>query len=136
MITNKVIIDAEGEIFGRVCSFAAKQALEGNEIAIINAEKSIISGDKNGIVQKYRELRAKGGHSGKGPKHSKFAYLLMKKGIRGMLPDFRWGEGRAAFLRIKCYNGIPKEFEKEKAIKLKTNKPNRYVELKEVSQSL
>jgi len=133
---NKIIIDAEGEIFGRLCSFAAKQALEGNEISIINCEKSIISGDKNVIISKYRESRARGGHSGKGPKHSKIVHNLMKKSIRGMLPDFRWGEGKAAFSRIKCYEGIPKEFAKEKAIKIKTNKPNRYITLKEVADVL
>jgi large subunit ribosomal protein L13 len=133
---NKIIIDAEGEIFGRLCSFAAKQALEGNEISIINCEKSIISGDKNVIISKYRESRARGGHSGKGPKHSKIVHHLMKKSIRGMLPDFRWGEGKAAFSRIKCYEGVPKEFAKEKAIKIKTNKPNRYITLKEVADVL
>jgi hypothetical protein len=30
----------------------------------------------------------------------------------------RWGEGRDAFARIKCYNGIPKEFEGQKMIKI------------------
>jgi large subunit ribosomal protein L13 len=133
---EKQIINGEGEIFGRLCSYCAKQALEGSEIIIVNCEKSIISGDKNGIVQKYRDLRAKGGHSRKGPNHSKASEMLMKKAIRGMLPDFRWGEGRAAFRRIKCYVGIPKEFEGQKFIKLKTNKPNRYVELKDVSSVL
>lgn len=132
----KIVIDANETIFGRLCSYAAKQALEGNEIIILNAEKSIISGNKNQIIAKYRKLRAKGGHSGKGPKHSKMVYMLMKKGIRGMLPDFRWGEGKAAFSRIKCYEGIPTEFEKEKAIKIKCNKLNKYIFLKEVSDIL
>jgi large subunit ribosomal protein L13 len=135
-MVNKIVIDAEGEIFGRLCSFAAKQALEGNDIIILNSEKSIISGTKNDILKKYRESRARGGRSQKGPHHSKIVYMLMKKSIRGMLPDFRWGEGKAAFERIKCYEGIPGEFSKEKAIKLKTNKPNRYVQLKEIADAL
>lgn len=132
----KLVVDADGEIFGRVCSFAAKQALEGSEIAIINVEKAIISGDKNGVIQKYRDFRAKGGRSLKGPHHGKSPEMLMKKGIRGMLPDFRWGEGKAAFSAIKCYSGVPKEFEGIKALKLKTNKPNRYVALGDVSKAL
>ena len=133
---TKILIDAQGEIFGRLCSFAAKQALEGNDIDIINTEKSIISGDKNGIIQKFRDLRAKGGWSQKGPRPSKNTEMLMKRSIRGMLPDFRWGEGKAAFSRIKCYVGIPKEFEKGEAIKLKTKKPNRYIERGEVAKAL
>lgn len=131
-----LVIDAEGEIFGRICSYAAKQALEGSEIAIINVEKSIISGDKNGVIQKYRDFRSRGGRSRKGPHHGKSPEMLMKKGIRGMLPDFRWGEGKAAFTNIKCYSGAPKEFENIKAFKLKTNKPNKYVLLGEVSKAL
>ena len=133
---GKIIIDAENEIFGRICSFSAKQALEGNDIIILNCEKSVFSGNKNVTVQKYRELRAKGGHSQKGPNHSKLPEFIMKKGVRGMLPDFRWGEGRVAFKRIMCYVGIPKEFEKEKSIKLKTNLPNKYVTLNDVSKAL
>ena len=39
----KIIIDATGAIFGRLSSYAAKQALLGNEIVIINAEKHGIS---------------------------------------------------------------------------------------------
>jgi large subunit ribosomal protein L13 len=135
-MANKIVIDSENEIFGRVCSFAAKQALEGNDIIILNCEKSIISGTKNDILKKYREARARGGHSGKGPHHSKIVHMLMKKSIRGMLPDFRWGEGKAAFERIKCYEGIPSEFQKEKPIKLNTNKPNKYVQLKEIASAL
>ena len=41
----KIIIDAEGEIRGRVASFAAKQALQGNEIVILNSEKALVSGN-------------------------------------------------------------------------------------------
>lgn len=136
MVENKIIIDAEGAVFGRLCSYAAKQALEGNEIVIVNSEKAVVSGNRKDILDKYRNLRAKGGHSRRGPKHSRISYLLMKKGIRGMLPDFRWGEGKQAFSRIKCYDGVPKEFEGGKTIKLKFNKPNKYLELKEISNMI
>jgi large subunit ribosomal protein L13 len=136
MTNDKIVIDAEGEIFGRLCSFAAKQALEGHDIIILNCEKSIISGTKNDILKKFREDRARGGRSLKGPHHSKIIHFIMKKSIRGMLPDFRWGEGKAAFTRIKCHEGIPTEFAKEKPIKLNTNKPNRYIQLKEVADAL
>ena len=135
-MVGKLVVDAEGTVFGRLCSFVAKQALEGHEIAIINVEKAIISGNKEDIVSKYREARARGGHSGKGPKHSKLTFLLMKKGIRGMLPDFRWGEGKAAFSRVKCYEGVPDEFEGIKALKLGFNKPHKYMELGELSKMI
>ena len=132
---EKIIIDANEEVFGRLCSYAAKKALEGNEIIVVNSEKAIISGNKKDIINKYKTLRAKGGFSQKGPKYSKITYYMLKRGIRGMLPDHRKGIGKQAFSRIKCYNGIPKEFE-GKSIKLNTRKPIKYLELKELSEKL
>jgi len=132
----KIIINAEGAIFGRLCSYAAKQALEGSDIIVVNSEKAVISGNKKDIVVKYQRLRAKGGFSQKGPKYSRLCEKMLKRGIRGMLPDHRNGIGRQAFLRIRCYEGIPKEFEGKEIIKLKLNKPKKYIELKELSEKL
>ena len=132
----KVIIDGTGGIFGRLCSYAAKQALEGNEVAVVNSEKVIIVGGKKNIIEKYKTLRAKGGHSQKGPKVSKLPYKILKRGIRGMLPDYRRGEGKQAFLRIKCYDKVPKEFEGKEMIKIKGPKHGRYIELKELLEKL
>lgn len=134
--TEKIIIDADGAILGRLASFAAKQSLLGNEVDIINVEKAIISGNKTDIIDKYKELRKKGGRSRKGPKHSKISYMIVKRAIRGMLPNFREGMGREAYKRIKCYEGIPKELEGKKTIKLKTNTPFKSIEIKKLSERL
>jgi large subunit ribosomal protein L13 len=130
---SQIIIDATDAVFGRLCSYAAKKALEGNEIAIINSEKSIISGDKQGIIGKYSNLRGKGGFSQKGPKYSKTPYKMLKRGIRGMLPDFRKGIGKQALARVMCYEGVPKEFEHKKAIQVKSITGEKYIVLKELS---
>ncbi|MEM0465137.1 MAG: 50S ribosomal protein L13 [Candidatus Pacearchaeota archaeon] len=135
-MAKKIIIDAQETILGRLASFAAKQALEGNDIIILNSEKAIISGNKKNIIEKYRKLRKKGGYSQKGPKYSKLSYRIVKRAIRGMLPDFRWGEGREALKRIKCYEGIPKEYENQEMVKIKTNKTNKFIEIKELSEKL
>ena len=97
-----IIIDCEGGIFGRVCSLAAKKALEGNKIVVVNCEKAVITGNKKNIIEKYSNLRKKGGYSLKGPKYIKIPYQMLKRGIRGMLPDHRGGIGKEAFKRIKC----------------------------------
>jgi ribosomal protein uL13 len=136
METKKLILDAKGAIFGRLCSFAAKKALEGNEIIILNSEKTLISGNKKDIIRKYKVIKEKGGHSLKGPKYSRIPYRMLKKGIRSMLPDHRKGQGKQALLRIKCYNGIPKKFENEKMIKSKKIKPRKFIELKELSERI
>jgi len=133
---TKIIIDGNHAIFGRLCSFAAKKALEGNEVIIVNSEKTIIKGDKKQIVEKYSRLKKKGGSSLKGPKYSKIPYKMLKRGIRGMLPDFRKGQGKKAFSRIRCYEGIPNEYEGEKMIKSGKRKPKKFIALKELSEKL
>lgn len=130
------IINAEGGSFGRICSYAAKQALEGNEIVVVNSEKAIITGNKKDVIEKYKDLRAKGGFSLKGPKISRISYRLLKRGIRGMLPDHRKGIGKSAFEKIKCYNGVPKEFEESEKVRFKGPNHNKYIKLKELSERL
>jgi len=135
-MTTKIIIDGEGAVLGRLCSFAAKKALEGNEIIIVNSEKTIVLGNKKDIIGKYQQARKRGGRAQKGPYKPKPSFMMLKRSIRGMLPDYRWGEGRDAFKRIICYDGIPKEYVDKKMIKM--NKPirNKFVELKEISENL
>ena len=136
MTGKKIIIDGKGAIFGRLCSFAAKKAIEGNEVVIVNSEKTIITGNKKDVIERYRNLRRMGGHSLKGPKYSKVPYQMLKRGIRGMLPDFRRGQGKLAFRRVKCYNGMPAEFKEEKMIKINAPKKMKYMELKELSEKI
>jgi len=132
----KIIIDATGATFGRLCSFAAKKALEGNDIIILNSEKTIISGNKKDIIEKYSKMIKKGGTAQKGPNYSKVPYMMLKRGIRGMLPNYREGIGSQAFSRIKCYEGVPKEFEKEKSQRFISKDYDRHIELGELSKKI
>ena len=65
------IIDGKGARLGRLASYAAKEALKGEEITILNCEQIIISGNKKNIEQSFHEKRSIVGSSQKGPKHSK-----------------------------------------------------------------
>ncbi len=133
---DKLIIDGEGIVMGRLASYTAKKALEGYEISVINSEKVIISGDKVNITEKYLRLRRMGGNSLKGPRIQKNTERILKRAIRGMLPDHRVGRGREAWKRIKCYNGVPKEFENGKITKLQKKQINEKINLKELKQRL
>jgi len=129
-MTEKIFIDAENVVRGRVASLAAKKALQGLEVNVVNSEKSIISGTEKNIIKEFKELRALNlNKPEKGPFLSKNTEKIMKRCIRGMLPDFRIGRGREAWKRIKCYNGIPEEFKKEKLIKIKEKSPKKIMTL-------
>ena len=49
------IIDADGLILGRLASNVAKKLLLGEYINIVNAEKTIISGRKREIIERYKK---------------------------------------------------------------------------------
>jgi len=128
------IIDGTGAILGRLASYVAKEALKGEEIAILNCEEVIISGNKKSIKSEFQEKRSRVGHSQKGPKLKKTSERMVKRTIRGMLPEHRFGRGRQAFKRIKCYKGVPKEFENEKKFKAGKEKPIKFSKVKEFSK--
>ncbi len=128
------IIDGKGAILGRLASVVAKEALQGEEIAIINCEEIIITGGKVSIKNAYLRKRNMIGHSQKGPKHARVVEKMVKRVIRGMLPNFRWGRGREAWKRIKCYTGVPPEFEDKKIETIKTQKKNKFSKIKEFAR--
>lgn len=131
----KLIIDAEDQVRGRVASYAAKQALLGNEIFVLNSEKAFISGNPVMNVADFKFQRALNTiKPTKGPFFSRSTERIMKRAIRGMLPDYRKGRGREAWKRIKCYNGIPEEFKNEKLIKLEAQKPKKVMTINELSK--
>ena len=132
----KIIIDGNGAIFGRICSFTAKKALEGNEVIIVNSEKTIMTGNKKDTIAKYSSIRKKGGHSQKGPKLSNVPHRILKRAIRGMLPDHRKGQGKETLKRIKCYDGMPEEFKEEKMMKVNAPKKLKFMELKELASKI
>ncbi|MEM0091296.1 MAG: uL13 family ribosomal protein, partial [Saccharolobus sp.] len=53
---EQVIINAEGQILGRMASNIVKLLKEGRNIVIVNAEKAVISGEKNMVVNSYKLL--------------------------------------------------------------------------------
>lgn len=101
-----IIIDAKEAIAGRVATFAAKQALLGEEIAIINCEQAVVTGKKTTIIADWRRKFAMGVPR-KGPFIPRLADRFLRRMIRGMLP-YKTPRGIAAFRRIMCYVGDPK----------------------------
>ncbi|MFO7678168.1 MAG: 50S ribosomal protein L13 [Thermoplasmatota archaeon] len=103
------IIDAEGAILGRMSTNIAKRLLNGEQIAIVNSEKAIISGKKSTIKSRYTQKREVGTYR-KGPFFPRMPDRLVKRSIRGMIP-YQTPHGRTAYKNLKCYIGVPKEFE-------------------------
>lgn len=110
---NEVIFDGSNVVLGRLASSAAKQSLLGKNVVVVNCEKVVITGNRKMVLSQYKEIRAKGGHSQKGPYFPTQPAMIVKRTIRGML-SHKEGRGAAAFKRIRCYEGLPKEFAESK----------------------
>ena len=128
------IIDGKNAVLGRLASYVAKQALKGEDIVILNCEQVIITGNKKTIKKDFEARRSRVGSSQKGPKHAKTSEKMVKRTIRGMLPDHRRGRGRVAFRKIKCYVGIPKEFQETKKIIAGKKKKIKFAQVKEFAK--
>ena len=130
------IIDANGATLGRLSTNTAKRLLNGEEVAVINSEKAIISGKKFVVKQLYKEKREVGTYR-KGPFFPRMPDQIVKRTIRGMIP-YQTPHGRTAFKKLKCYMGIPKEFEGKKfeTIKEAVKQPVDFITIEELSRSL
>ena len=126
------IIDGKNAILGRLASYVAKQSLKGEEIIILNCGDIIITGNEASIRKEFLERGRRVGRGQKGPRVSRLDEKIVKRAIRGMLPNHRWGKGKEALKRIKCYVNIPKEFEKEKKISAGKEKGIKFVKIRDI----
>ena len=133
------VIDSSGLILGRLSSVVAKRLLDGETIAIVNAEHAIVSGSKVKTFADYLQSRQRGIKE-QGPYYPKRPDRLLKRTVRGMLP-YKRQRGRDALSRLKVYVGVPEEFKGEKMselddasmMRLSTSK---YIELGELCRKL
>jgi large subunit ribosomal protein L13 len=131
------VIDAENHIAGRLASVIAKRLLKGEEIVIVNAERIIVTGERDAVLAHYRQKKDLGNMKS-GPFFPRRADLIMKRTVRGMLP-WQTTSGREAYKRLKVYVGVPKQFvdqDKEKVdVAIKTGL-TQYVTLSQVAEFL
>lgn len=134
-----MIIDATNMIVGRLATVAAKKALMGEKVEIINSEKAIVSGRREMVFARFRQKYDRGAPL-KGPYYPRMPERLVKRTIRGMLPWTKT-KGREAYKRITCYIGVPDGMKGKKAEAIKgadaSKLPTlRYITIEEVSKNL
>ncbi len=103
------IYNGENMILGRLASLAAKDALLGEEVKVLNCEKIIISGKKANTLALQLERRKRKGHPHRSQNISRLPERYVRRAIRGMLPR-KTARGREAWKRVLCYRGVPSDF--------------------------
>ena len=134
-----VIIEATDLIVGRLATYAAKQALLGNEVSVINSEKAVFSGRKENTFAAFQEKRTMGTPI-KGPFIHRMPERILRRVVRGMI-DYKKPRGKDAYQRVLCYVGVPREFEGKKTAIIegasKSKLPNlKYITIYDISKRL
>jgi large subunit ribosomal protein L13 len=136
-----VVVDATNCIAGRICSHVSKLLLQGNRVAIVNAEKAMLSGNRYKTIDLYKE------HLGissvtnpiHGPFHPRRPDTILSKMVRGMVPK-RKPHGISAFKRLRVYMGVPetmKGTKMESFDEAKITKPESYyISIAEVAKQI
>lgn len=136
-----MVVDASGQIAGRLSSSVAKLLLEGNRVVVVNAEKALISGRRRSVVDEWlRRLEISSAvHPKYGPFHPRSPHTILSRMIRGMTPR-RKAKGREALKRLRVYAGTPDEYrslEKKTFEDAKATKPEAfYVRLGELAKAI
>jgi len=129
-----VVVDARDCILGRVASQVAERALDGERVAVVNAEAAVITGREEQVKGKYLDRREKG--SDRGPAYPKRPDRIFKRTIRGMVPHKR-PRGRDAYENVRVYVGNPyEEAERLPDTSLDRLSNIKFVSLGDVSESL
>jgi len=119
MSAEPILLDATDQIVGRLASYAAKNALSGNMVVVLNAEKAVISGRKSNIVEEaMRRLKTRTlANQTTAPVHQRRPDLYFRRVVRGMLP-WKKPKGKAAFHRVFVFMGVPEEYSQKKAARV------------------
>ena len=131
-----VVVDAEGQILGRLASKVAKILRGknkpsftphvdcGDNVIVINAEKVVLSGKKMSDKVYIRHSGYPGGQSSQTATEllAKFPERLVEKAVKGMLPKNKLGRKIYTNLHVVIGTEHKYEAQKPKVVDLKTIK--------------
>ncbi len=132
---NQIVIDASHGVLGRIASYAAKQAMLGKSVIVVNCDHAMVTGRRRSIIEEYINIRQKGGSSLRGPYFPKHSDRVMKRTIRGML-DYTKQRGLDAFKRVRCYPNLPPEFQAAKKITFVRETKSKTMSLQELEKEI
>ena len=134
-IDADIVVDGRDCILGRVSSKVAQRVLDGETVAVVNAEHAVITGNEEATMETYHTRAELGSDSG--PYYPKRPDRIFKRAIRGMLP-YKQDDGREALDSVRVYVGNPTDDDGEvlDGTSLDRLSTIRFVTLGEVSEEL
>lgn len=129
-----MIIDAEGQVLGRLASQVAKKIMDGEEVKVVNCKGAIITGDPDETVEEY--LKEKNiGDPHHGPYSPQKPEGIFRRTVRGMLP-MKKSKGRESLKNLKTYSRNPLGEEGEEISKGTEEITTNYITLEKLSERI
>lgn len=135
---NTIYVDGKDMVMGRLASFVAKSALNGNKVILFNCDMIAITGDKKKILDYYNERMHSINGRHKGPFWPRRPDNIVRRSIKRMLP-YKRERGKNALKEIGVYMGMPKIAEgKELTVFEKARLPDtkKYIYVGDLSKRL
>jgi large subunit ribosomal protein L13 len=138
---QQIVVDATNCIAGRMCSHVSKLLLEGNRVAIVNAEKAMLSGNRYKTIDLYKEHLEINSVTNPihGPFHPRRPDTILTKMVRGMVPKQKT-RGIEAFQRLRVFIGMPEEMKGAKLESFEDSRITRpesyYISVGEVAKQI
>lgn len=138
---NEKVFDADGMVIGRLLAKAAKMALMGERVVIVNAEKAVITGRPSTLIHVEKERRNIRANFNPltGPFHDRRPDKLVRRMIRGMLA-YPTPRGKAALKRVTVHIGVPVEYAEREKIVLEDSRyvsfRRKYMTIQDLSYEL
>ncbi len=138
---TSVVINAEGQILGRLASNVVRYLKEGKRVEVVNVEKVILSGPINRVMASYTlmfDVKTLFNPYTNSVIRPRSPERIFKRTVRGMLP--KGPKGMRMLKMVKAYIGVPEHLAGKEMIKPVTSDGARlkgkFVTLYEVSKSL
>jgi large subunit ribosomal protein L13 len=107
-LAGATVVDASDLVLGRAASLIAKRLLQGESIVVVNAEKSVVTGNRAMVLDFYIANRARGSKR-TGPHYPRYPDRIFRRTVRGMLPHLKT-RGKVAFERLEVHIGVPPQY--------------------------
>jgi large subunit ribosomal protein L13 len=136
-----VYVDATNQVAGRLSSKVAKLLLSGRRVVVLNAEKSLISGARNSVINEWKERLELSSHVNPiyGPIHPRRPDNILRRMVRGMVPRKK-PKGATAMKRLRVYIGVPEDLGQKQLTQFKDTSATRpipiYVTMKELAVNM
>lgn len=127
-------INGEDHVLGRLATHVVGELKDGESVTVYNADRVIVKGNPDDIVEKYRN-KYESGSKGHGPKYPKAPDRIVRRTVKGMLPST--AEGDEMLRRLDVRRSPPEDGAQQvDEAKVQGLQESNFMRMKDISDNL